>query len=81
MGEPKYCGCGIRAGGPNFCAPHAPKPALPNDARGVYWQRQYAIESERANRATAQIREALAVLESGTEYERLHLRGILEAGL
>ena len=36
---------------------------------------------EERDRAHAQIREALAILESGSDYERMHLRGILEAGL
>ena len=68
--------CGLTKNNPSECW-HCWSP----ERSTRYWQRAYSIENEKANRAHAQIREALAILESGSDYERMHLRGILEAGL
>lgn len=43
----------------NVAVPHQSGTGEPNVR---YWQRQYGVENERANRATAQIREALSIL-------------------
>lgn len=65
--------------------PQRPPPSC--DQCDSSWDRArwYASEAdrhkERADRATAQIREALSILESGTECEQAHIESILRAGL